>query len=99
MKLALALLVSSLSTACLAQWPATPQPQPTVTKPPVVTVRSNDYAAGFSFDNQLYALQGGGVAIIVGTLTYRPWAGLAAGDDGHPAPLQSVELEIGRAHV
>lgn len=79
MKLALALLVSSLSTACLAQWPATPQPQPTVTKPPVVTVRSNDYAAGFSFDNQLYALQGGGVAIIVGTLTYRPWAGLAAG--------------------
>ena|SRR5437660_5491767 len=79
MKLALALLVSSLSTACLAQWPATPQPQPSATKPPVVTVRSNDYAAGFSFDNQLYALQGGGVAIIVGTLTYRPWAGLAAG--------------------
>jgi len=28
MKLALAFLVSSLSTACLAQWPATPQPQP-----------------------------------------------------------------------
>jgi len=77
MKLALALLLSS--TACLAQWPATPQPQPPATKPPIVTPRTNDYAAGFSFDNQLYALQGGGVAIIVGTLTYRPWAGLAAG--------------------
>ena len=79
MKLALALLVSS--TACLAQWPATPQPQPSSpkTSPPSVNKFTNDYAAGFSFDNQLYALQGGGVAIIVGTLTYRPWLGLAAG--------------------
>src|SRR5437016_6842895 len=66
-----------LPFACFAQgWPTTPQPQ---SKPSPVTPRSNDYAAGFSFDNQLYALQGGGIAMIVGTMTYRPWAGLAAG--------------------
>ena len=61
---------------CLAQWPDTPKPQPK-TAPPIV--RSNDFGKGFSFDNQTYALQGGGVAIIVGTLTYRPWLGLVAG--------------------
>jgi len=79
MKLALALLVSSLSTACLAQWPATPQPQPPKTSPPSVNKFTNDYGPGFSFDNQLYALQGGGIAMIVGTMTYRPWLGLASG--------------------
>jgi len=66
-----------LPFACFAQgWPTTPQPQ---SKPSPVTPRSNDYAAGFSFDNQLYALQGGGIAMIVGTMTYRPWLGLASG--------------------
>jgi len=79
MKLALALLVSSLSTACLAQWPATPQPQPPKTSPPSVNKFTNDYGPGFSFDNQLYALQGGVVSFAVGEITGRPWLGVASG--------------------
>ena len=68
-----------LALSASAQWlklPNAPQPQPSQTQP-AHTV--SEYGAGFSFDNQLYALQGGAVSMIVGTLTYRPWLGLASG--------------------
>jgi len=77
-KFAVILFLFVYAAAVAQNWPSAPQPQPspTASKPPV---SSNDYAAGFSFDNQLYALQGGVVSLAVGTMTGRPWLGLASG--------------------
>jgi hypothetical protein len=69
------MLLSSLATWAQT-WqnlPNAPQPQP---KP--VTM-NNDYAAGFSFDNQRYMLLGGVVSLSVGMISNRPWLGLASG--------------------
>ena len=51
-----------------AELPNAPQPQST-----------NDNGSGFSFDNQLYALQGASVGLAVGLVSHRPWLGAASG--------------------
>jgi len=51
-----------------AELPSAPQAQST-----------SDYGSGFSFDNQLYALQGASVSLAVGIISHRPWLGAASG--------------------
>lgn len=40
---------------------------------------NTEYSSGFGFDNQLYFMQGYGVALGVGSLAHRPWMGAVAG--------------------
>lgn len=65
------LMLASIA-AVASTLPDAPQPQAAVPG-------SNGYSSGFGFDNQLYALQGWTVAVMVGPLTNRPWLGAAAG--------------------
>lgn len=43
------------------------------------SAKSTEYGSGFSFDNQLYALQGASVSLATGLVTHRPWVGAVSG--------------------
>jgi hypothetical protein len=43
------------------------------------TKAANEYGSGFSFNNQLYTLQGAAVSLTTGMITRRPWMGAVAG--------------------
>jgi hypothetical protein len=53
-------------------------PRPNVTRA-TATQTNTAFSSGLGFDNQLYAVQGWGAAIMVGSFTDRPWLGAASG--------------------
>jgi hypothetical protein len=71
--LSVAIQAQSLKVAS-ATAPSLPNaPQPNTAEP------DNTFSSGLGFDNQLYVLQGLGVATMVGQFTNRPWLGATAG--------------------
>jgi hypothetical protein len=53
-------------------------PRPNATRTTAIQTNTA-FSSGVGFDNQLYAVQGWGVAIMVGQFTNRPWLGAASG--------------------
>jgi hypothetical protein len=53
-------------------------PTPNATQA-TATQTNTAFSSGLGFDNELYAVQGWGVAVMVGQFTNRPWIGAASG--------------------